>query len=99
MDSWVEKNLQQWNEMHRTDGATCGKLYERIKRYHTHANALYAEVPTRMSIMYLTILELWVACDKAACSVAPLLPTYDPELRLVEFQCLTLPLRSQLKRL
>lgn len=52
-----------------------------------------------MSNMYLVVLEIWVARDKSACGLFPLLKTYNPEVPLVEVQCLTLPLRSQMPRL
>jgi hypothetical protein len=99
LESWVEDHLQSWIETHRNEQATCEQLYHVIKSYHNIASAVYKGIPTSMSIMYLTILELWVACDRSACSLFDLLPKYDPEIRLVEFQCLTLPLRSQMRRL
>ncbi|KAF9695776.1 hypothetical protein EKO04_006190 [Ascochyta lentis] len=99
LESWVENHLQQWIEMQRNDPGTSSKLKALIESYHSLASAAYADVPVSMSIMYLTILELWVACDKSACSDIPLLSTYDPEVRLVEFQCLVLPLQSQMRRL
>ncbi|KAJ4362800.1 hypothetical protein N0V95_001292 [Ascochyta clinopodiicola] len=99
LESWVENHLQQWIETQRNDQGTCNKLHTLIKSYHGLASAAYERAPVNMSIMYLTILELWIACDKSACSLIPLLTTYDPEICLVEFQCLVLPLRSQMKRL
>jgi hypothetical protein len=49
--------------------------------------------------MYLTVTELWVACDKCACRMYPLLQDYDPEVELSSFQSLSLPFKSQLERL
>ncbi|KAF2622185.1 hypothetical protein BU25DRAFT_403259 [Macroventuria anomochaeta] len=99
VESWVQDFLQSWSESHRSDQTTCGQLYNLMKNYHSSASVAYQGLPSSMSVMYLTILEIWVACDKSACSLFALLSTYDPEVRLVELQCLTLPLRSQMQRL
>jgi hypothetical protein len=49
--------------------------------------------------MYLTLCNIWVQCDILACGECSLLEKYDPEVRLDELQCLSLPLRSQMERL
>jgi hypothetical protein len=46
--------------------------------------------------MYLSLAELWVACDKSACRIYPLLCEYNPEVDLTKFQCLLLPHKSQM---
>lgn len=99
LESWVKDHLQNWVQSHFRERHLCGKLRRLIERYHSTASAIYAGVPISMSIMYLTVLELWVACDTSACYLYPLLSRYGPELNLVELQCLTLPLRSQMERL
>ena len=99
VESWVEEHLPSWIESHRSDQAACWQLYNLMKTYHSSASDAYEGVPSSMSIMYLTILEIWIACDQSACSLFPLLNTYDHEVRLVELQCLALPLRSQMQRL
>jgi hypothetical protein len=49
--------------------------------------------------MYLTVAELWIACDKSACAQYRLLSKYNYELCINEFQCLVLPLKHHLERL
>ena len=49
--------------------------------------------------MYLTALEIWIACDQAACRIHPLLFAYDPEVPLHIFFTLTLLKRIELERL
>ncbi|KAL5118323.1 hypothetical protein ACEQ8H_003833 [Pleosporales sp. CAS-2024a] len=99
LEAWVENNLNSWLSHHIRDVGSCGALFDLIQRYHTIASTEYKDVPVSMSIMYLTLLELWIACDKVACSLYPLLSEYDPELVLMELQCLILPLKSQMERL
>ncbi|KAF2856141.1 hypothetical protein T440DRAFT_531312 [Plenodomus tracheiphilus IPT5] len=99
LEVWVQKHLHTWTQQHIQDTESCGKLRQLTEAYHSNACVVYAEKPISMSVMYLTILELWVACDTSACSIHPLLLEFDPELDLVELQCLTLPLKSHLERL
>jgi hypothetical protein len=47
--------------------------------------------------MYLTLAELWIACDRSACTQYPLLCEYDHELHITEFQCLVLPLKNDME--
>ncbi|KAH9870515.1 hypothetical protein IAQ61_005991 [Plenodomus lingam] len=98
-ETWVEKYLKTWTQQHAHDPGTCGKLRRIMESYHTNAYAVYSDVPISLSIMYLTLVEIWVACDESACSIHPLLLEYDPETDLAELQCLVLPLKTQLERL
>lgn len=49
--------------------------------------------------MHLTIMELWVACDRSACQVHTLLQQYAPIIPMELLQSLLLPLKDQLRRL
>ncbi|KAF1951418.1 hypothetical protein CC80DRAFT_424735 [Byssothecium circinans] len=100
-EQWVEQHLLSWLEQHINDEGSCGRLRELIERYHDFARPLYSNpaMPPSMSVMYLTIAELWIACDKSASHRNPLLLDFDPEVNLDTFQYLCLPLQSQLRRL
>jgi hypothetical protein len=99
VEAWVEQHLQSWLPQHLENGTTCGKLLHLMKLYHSVASTAYVGIPTGISVMYLSLLELWIACDKSACQIYPLLVQYDPELDITELQCLVLPLKSQMQRL
>jgi hypothetical protein len=99
LEIWVEKYHRSWIESHKRNIDTCGKLRKLMEAYKAAASVMYASIPKAMSIMYLTITELWVMCDKSACYLYPLLKEYNPEICLDEFQSLCLPLRSQMERL
>lgn len=60
---------------------------------------MYAGIPVSTSIMYLTIVEIWVMCDKSACHLFPDLRDYGPEVDIDQFQGLSLPLKAHMKRL
>ncbi|KAI4946098.1 hypothetical protein J4E91_007541 [Alternaria rosae] len=98
-EKWVEHHLSDWYISHLHDGDACGRLRSIMTSYYDIASSTYAGAPVGLSIMYLTLTELWIACDWIACTIYPMLAEYDPEVDLEEFQCLTLPLKSHLNRL
>ncbi|CAO2648219.1 Nn.00g074860.m01.CDS01 [Neocucurbitaria sp. VM-36] len=99
LEAWVDQQLRTWTSLHLNDTATCGELRRLIEHYFTTATAAYAGIPISISIMYLTLAELWIACDRSACAQYSLLREYDPELCITEFQCLVLPQKQHMKRL
>ncbi|KAG9186949.1 hypothetical protein G6011_10057 [Alternaria panax] len=98
-ETWVEHHLAEWIRSHLHDEDACGRLRTTMTSYYNTASNAYVGAPVGMSIMYLTLTELWIACDRIACTIYPLLVEYDPEVNLTEFQCLTLSLKSHLNRL
>ena len=98
-EKWVEQHLQSWAALHIHEDETCGGLRRLMESYHSSAGTTYAGKPFHMSIMYLTLIELWMTMDTSACAIFPMLREYDPEVCLDELQCLILPLKSQMKRL
>ncbi|KAK1638040.1 hypothetical protein BDP81DRAFT_515603 [Colletotrichum phormii] len=100
-EGWVEAHLQSWLQKQLTIGShsTCSTLRHAMESYHSTASSFYAENPETTSIMLLTILELWVACDKAAVHFCPLLAAFDHEIPRGPFQNLLLPTHDQMDRL
>ncbi|XP_014555371.1 hypothetical protein COCVIDRAFT_27710 [Bipolaris victoriae FI3] len=99
LEHWVEHNLSDWTRNHLHDSNACEQLRMLMRIYYNIANTAYDQSPIAMSVMYLTLAELWISCDRCACAVYPMLTDYDPEVNLTEFQSLVLPLKSQLSRL
>ncbi|CZR70243.1 uncharacterized protein PAC_20144 [Phialocephala subalpina] len=56
---------------------TCNLLMDLIERYRSNASQIYAEDPESSSVMLLTLMELWVACDLSATKLFPLLRDYE----------------------
>ncbi|KAF2031984.1 hypothetical protein EK21DRAFT_99304 [Setomelanomma holmii] len=98
-EAWVQNHLTTFAGTRINNQATCGDLLCLMKAYYRSASKAYAGSPTNMSIIYLTLCELWIQCDALACRKFPLLRKYDPEVHLEELQCLSLPLRTQMERL
>jgi hypothetical protein len=67
VEKWVEDHLSSWLERHISDSTTCEQLRRLLKEYFHCANSAYSgvsDIPRSLSIMYLTVMELWIACDK-----------------------------------
>ena len=102
VEKWVEDHLSSWLDGHISKFTTCEQLRQLLKDYFHCAVSAYSagsDIPRSLSIMYLTVTELWVACDKCACYLYPLLNEFDPEVDVSSFQSLSLPFKSQLERL
>jgi hypothetical protein len=99
IETWVGKNLKTWAELHQDTPNSCGELHQLMRAYHSSASPVYTRDPGSLSIMYLTLCDIWVQCDMLACEECPLLKNYDPEVQLDELQCLSLPMKSQMERL
>jgi hypothetical protein len=99
IENWVESHLPSWLELQNDDHATCGHLRDLIQTYHNIAAPTYEGLPESNSIMYLTIMELWIACDVFVCNVHPLLRDFAPEVPVELLQSLLLPLKAQMVRL
>jgi hypothetical protein len=103
IESWVENHLSQWLDDHIGEENTTLKLRQLIEEYYGMAQSVYGvpyeELPRGISIMYLTIMELWVACDKSACHIYPLVSEYDPEIPMELLQSVLLPFQYQMRRL
>lgn len=53
-------------------------LSELIEGYTTAASSHYAESPEDVSLMLLTVMDLWVALDKSSIHQHSFLSKYDP---------------------
>ena len=99
IESWVALHLEQWTESHKSDGRTCSNLARLMEDYYQVASLSYSGNPEALSLMLLTILEIWIACDKSATFCCELLTRYDPEIPHDFTQSLLLPLKCQMQRL
>jgi hypothetical protein len=107
-EAWVKSELQAWvdDQLHLittshtapTDTAM-SNLKALIDAYHKRACAAYYGIPDALSIMYLVIMELWVAMDRIASKVIPLLLDYDPKFPLDLFHPLLLERKEEMGRL
>lgn len=98
-EAWVSSNLATWAEDHILHIRTCKSLRLLMHRYHEEASNVYLGKPEGWSVMILTILELWVVCDKSTVTAFPLLADYDPGIPQAHLKWLLLTTKEQMKRL
>ncbi|KAK3987321.1 hypothetical protein QBC44DRAFT_400356 [Cladorrhinum sp. PSN332] len=104
LESWIAEHLPAWSrrrlqvkdDLFVTD---MGRLYQLALEYHKKASVLYKGVPEALSLMYLTIMEIWVVVDGLACEEVPLVGEYNPGFTPDLFYPLLLPTKPQMERL
>ena len=98
-ECWVEKHLSTWLQANMKDPDTCEIIAQCIESYYTAGKDAYKLNPESLSIMFLTIMELWVGCDQSATMLQPLLLDYHTEFTPKFLYKLILRKHDQLKRL
>lgn len=98
-EQWVSYHLNSWTKEHILDTQACRSIKLLMQGYHKVACTAYIDNPESWSIMLLTMLELWVACDKSARAMFPLLDSYDPGVPEGHLRFLLLPMKGQMARL
>lgn len=98
-EKWVSDHLAAWLNRHIKAGDTCEVLKEKMQCYHKVASVAYGNQPEAISIMLLTILELWIACDKSATKIHAHLSDYIVEVFSYKWDSLLLRSRGDMERL
>ena len=91
--AWLVTALVQPNARHCTSIRRSAECYQRL------ALASYSESPEQLSLMLLTLGDLWYALDRIAGALLPLLHHYSPEVSPELFDVLLLPKMEQMQRL
>ncbi|KAG2040979.1 hypothetical protein BDR03DRAFT_1007740 [Suillus americanus] len=100
----IERDIDGWvNRVMNLDAAhidaACTAIQARGKDYSTRAQSSYSGNPENISIMLLTLFELWVALDKLVVNSIPLLIEYSPEVPVAIFDRLLLQKAAAIERL
>lgn len=77
IDQWIEDNLQQFTETHQANPATCSEIKLFAEAYYKRASAIYRGHRELLSTMYLSVMELWIACHRIAVACNPILGGYS----------------------
>lgn len=75
-ERWIASNLDSWLVNNLARASTAPKLSELAEVYFKRAQPAYKGYPEGISKMYLTFLEIVVACDKVVCRKYLLLTRY-----------------------
>lgn len=101
-EQWIQQQLPVW--MSKFDSTApaaedCTALADLAKTYWQNAERAYADSPEQLSIMLLTIAELWYTVDRLVARLIPLLLQYSPEIPIDLFCPLLLPKQQYMQRL
>ncbi|KAG2112538.1 uncharacterized protein F5147DRAFT_791077 [Suillus discolor] len=92
IDDWVARVPP------RSVDSACVSIEACASAYSSRALKDYKGNPENLSIMLLTLFELWVAMDKIVVGQIPLLAEYSPEIPLTLWGCLLIRQASALDR-
>jgi hypothetical protein len=95
----VEQGIDGWVARVTNNDEACVKLEILGKKYSSSALRTYVDNPELLSVMLLTTIELWVALDKIAIKVTPMLADYSPEVPTSLLEELLLCKTGSLRRL
>ncbi len=104
-EAWVEFALPAWLDLQLcipVDVGTCESVFRLqtlIRKYRIRAIKTYDGTPEALSVMYLVLMELWVAMDKIAGNAIPLLLDYDPGFPPDMLHLLLLQQKEDMERL
>ena len=76
----VEGEIDDWVDLVMENGGACVQLEILANKYSSGALKTYGKNPESLSVMLLTMVELWVALDKIAIKGIPMLADYSPEV-------------------
>ncbi|KAJ7483159.1 hypothetical protein FB451DRAFT_1028934 [Mycena latifolia] len=93
----LEEWIARWKDTTAPDQLST--LANLIEEHEKLASSFKSSNPEIFSRIFLAVLELWVALDKATTARFPLLLDYSPELSISSFEPLLLPELSQMRRL
>ncbi|KAG1853154.1 hypothetical protein DFJ58DRAFT_883928 [Suillus subalutaceus] len=93
IDDWVARVPLQ------SIDSACVSIEACASAYSSRALKLYKGNPENLSIMLVTLFELWVAMDKIVVGRIPLLAYYPPEIPLTIWECLLVRKPSAFDRL
>ncbi|EEP78504.1 predicted protein [Uncinocarpus reesii 1704] len=97
-EQWVESNLDTWVTKKTASDHTLRSIAIQLKLYLRLASEIYSVSNREMSLIFLVILELWVAMDRMAVRLYPLLEEYSPPIPADFLEPLLLPEIKQMER-
>ncbi|KAG2744148.1 hypothetical protein P692DRAFT_20809618 [Suillus brevipes Sb2] len=95
----IERDIDDWVNRAMNLDAACMTIQALAACYSAKAQLSYSKNPENISIMLLTLFELWVALDKLVVKSIPLLMEYSPEIPATIFDCLLLRRAAAIDRL
>lgn len=79
-ETYVSDHLEAWTAARLNQLSALETVSSCMERYISVASETYSSNPEDLSIMVLTILQLWIALDRIATTLLPMLAEYPPEI-------------------
>jgi hypothetical protein len=99
VQEWVASELSEGSPTDTSPICSCLRIHQIAQHYRRHSRRYYANNPETWSVMILTLLDMFIICEKMACQDVPLPEEYSLEILSNAFETLLLARRSQLSRL
>ena len=99
VEDWVAVNLDTWLNQCSGNSDDCNDILALATAYHERARDIYDKHPTLLSVMMLTLFDLWRALDMLATQLTPLLLLYSPELSTAYCEFILIAKSTDLYRL
>ena len=80
VEQTVEQGIDDWVACVTDVDEACVQLGILMDKYLSGSRRTYTNNPEHISIMLLTVIELWVALDKLVVTTIPMLANYSPEV-------------------
>ncbi|KAL1615532.1 hypothetical protein SLS54_008937 [Diplodia seriata] len=79
-EAWVMNDLQSWTKHRDASDLDCDSLLNVMRTYLKLAGEEYQHNPRALSVMLLTILDIWTALDTLCLRLYPLLRKFGPAI-------------------
>ena len=99
VEHWTERCLSDWLNLNITSEKSCTLPAGLIETYAMTATECYQDKPEDLSLMFLTVMDLWVAFDKLVVKHQDLFVRYDTGFLPSLFDPILLPKRRHMDRL
>ncbi|WEW61692.1 hypothetical protein PRK78_007184 [Emydomyces testavorans] len=97
-EHWIELHLNHWVSSTEASQNHLENLARLLQTYLGRGNEKYSVSIREKSLMFLVILELWVAMDKMCIQLYPLVKEYSPPVPVNFLEPLVLPEFQQMQR-
>ncbi|KAL1647101.1 hypothetical protein SLS58_002872 [Diplodia intermedia] len=79
-EAWVMNDLQSWTKHRGASDLDCDSLLNVMRTYLKLAGEEYQDNPRALSVMLLTVLDIWTALDTLCLRLYPLLRKFGPAI-------------------
>lgn len=81
VEEWTRVQMESWRTSSSSTDERCSALKALIDSYSEAALKTYQGDCTQLSMMILTIMDIWVTLDQCTVELYPLLLQFDPEVK------------------